>query len=61
MPAGERHREARRVRGGDQLFGTGHALGVVGRTAREIDVEGRHSTADEFDSSGSVLESAGPR
>jgi hypothetical protein len=57
---GERHGEARRVGRGDQLFGAGPAVRLVGGPMRERDVKGCELAAHKLYFSGSVLEAAGP-
>src|SRR3954470_4729047 len=56
----ELHREARGVRGRDQLLGAGGAAGVVGRALGEADVVRADVAAAELDLAGPLLQRAGP-
>src|SRR5450755_231803 len=58
--ARELHREARAVRGGDELLGTGEAAGVISSPLGEGDLVAGDARADQVDRAGSVLEAAGP-
>ena len=49
------------MRGCDQLFGAGRAVGLFGGALGKRDVKGRETTADEFYFTGSVLKTTRPR
>src|SRR5690348_17627824 len=50
------HGEARGVRGGDQLFRTGHSPGVLGGPLREVHLVGADLRAGELDLAGPLLQ-----
>src|SRR6266567_1065553 len=56
----ELHREARAVRGGDELLRAGHPARLLGRPPGEADLVGSDTRTDQLHRAGPVLKATGP-